>query len=151
MFNILVVEDTKSCLELLKSYLSSDTTMIFSAFDGKECLEVLSATIPNVIILDIMLPKMDGIEVLKIIKENNATKNIPVLLMTAQSSDSIRKKGWDLGASDFLSKPLILKEVETRIGIYKEIHELKKQLKEQDSLIFQQKLLINHLQKQVTS
>lgn len=119
MFNVLVVEDTKSCLELLKSYLSSSTTMVFSAFDGKECLEVLEATIPNVILLDIMLPKIDGIEVLKIIKENNATKDIPVLLMTANLNDTIRKKGWELGASDFLSKPLLLKEVETRIGIYK--------------------------------
>jgi len=101
---ILIVEDDKSLREMYQLRLSINGYDVIEARDGEEGLDMAIKERPDLIMLDIMMPKMSGMDVLDIIKSTPETKDIPVILLTALNEDSVRSKGLVYGAEDYLVK-----------------------------------------------
>jgi diguanylate cyclase (GGDEF)-like protein len=112
---ILVVEDETNSRLLLKTYLTSDDYNVKLARSGEEALEIAAAHPPSVIILDIILPGMNGYEVCKRLKHSIRTSFIPIILVTALRGNDERVQGIEAGADDFISKPFNRVELLTRI------------------------------------
>ena len=113
MFKILVVEDDKNLRKLIVTCLRKNDYMPFEATNGEEALEVLDTTYIDLIISDIMMPKMDGYELTKTLRE--AHYNIPILLVTAKSAFEDKKEGFLLGADDYITKPFSVRELMARV------------------------------------
>ena len=112
---LLVVEDEKKLNELITKKLKKEYYGVDSCFDGEEAVRYVEGTEYDAIILDIMLPKLDGFEVIKRIR---AKKNkVPILLLTARDNIDDKVKGLDYGADDYLVKPFIFKELMARIRV----------------------------------
>ena len=112
---LLVVEDEKKLNELITKKLEKEYYGVDSCFDGEEAIRYVEGTEYDAIILDIMLPKFDGFEVIKRIR---AKKNkVPILLLTARDNIDDKVKGLDYGADDYLVKPFIFKELMARIRV----------------------------------
>lgn len=103
---VLVVDDILPNVKLLEAKLSSEYYDVLTASNGLEALEKVEKQSPDIVLLDVMMPGMDGFEVCRRIKENPATAHIPVVMVTALTDPSDRIKGLESGADDFLSKPL---------------------------------------------
>ena len=103
---VLVVDDILPNVKLLEAKLSSEYYDVLTATSGPEALEKVASQSPDIVLLDVMMPGMDGFEVCKRIKANPATAHIPVVIVTALTDSSDRIKGLEAGADDFLSKPL---------------------------------------------
>lgn len=101
---ILIIEDETALLYALQSQLSVEGYKVLVADDGEEAIQILSKEKPNVIILDIILPKMDGWAVLERIKKSKQTKNIPVIIISNLSDEASHARGIKLGAKDYLAK-----------------------------------------------
>jgi len=101
---VLVVDDEDSIREIYRRELQSRGYSVVVAPDGEEGLLKAGEETPDIVLLDIMLPKMSGIDVLKALKENQLTKNIPVLLLTNLGEETIIKEGFELGADGYLLK-----------------------------------------------
>lgn len=112
---ILIAEDEKDLNDLLKKRLEKQQYSVDVCYDGQEALDYLEVTEYAVVILDIMMPKVDGLTVLKQIRKKK--KNIPVLLLTAKDSIEDRVTGLDLGADDYLVKPFAFEELLARIRV----------------------------------
>src|SRR5512146_3158587 len=102
---ILVVEDEESLLMLERILLSSKGYSVTGVMDGKAALEEIAANRPDLVILDIMLPEMDGFEVCKEIKADPLTSGIPVLMLTAKKSNQDVTRGMQVGADAYITKP----------------------------------------------
>lgn len=112
---LLVVEDEKKLNELITKKLKKEYYGVDSCFDGEEAIRYVEGTEYDAIILDIMLPKLDGFEVIKRIR---AKKNkVPILLLTARDNIDDKVKGLDYGADDYLVKPFIFEELMARIRV----------------------------------
>ena len=112
---LLVVEDEKKLNELITKKLEKEYYGVDSCFDGEEAIRYVEGTEYDAIILDIMLPKLDGFEVIKKIR---AKKNkVPILLLTARDNIDDKVKGLDYGADDYLVKPFIFEELMARIRV----------------------------------
>ena len=112
---LLVVEDEKKLNELIRKKLEKEYYGVDSCFDGEEAVRYVEGTEYDAIILDIMLPKLDGFEVIKRIR---AKKNkVPILLLTARDNIDDKVKGLDYGADDYLVKPFIFEELMARIRV----------------------------------
>lgn len=125
---ILVADDNLQNLELIEAYLSDLDCRIVAAADGLETLEKVAQTQPDIVLLDVMMPKMSGFEVCKKLKSQPATRDIPVLMITSLHESADVERGVDAGADDFLSKP-IQKPV-----LLKRVHLLLKYRRLQDEL-----------------
>lgn len=112
---ILVVEDEKNLNDIIVKKLKLDNYGVDSCFDGEEALDYILATEYDAIVLDIMLPKINGFQVLKTIRSKNI--KTPVLLLTAKDSVEDRVQGLDLGADDYLIKPFAFDELLARIRV----------------------------------
>ncbi len=113
--NILVVEDDKHISKLVKYNLEKSGYICKVADDGEEALDILAKEGVGLIILDIMLPKMDGLEVCRLIKQDGKLKNIPVVMLTAKGEEVDRVVGLELGADDYIVKPFSPRELILRI------------------------------------
>ncbi len=102
---ILVVEDEESLLMLERILLSSKGYSVTGVMDGKAAMEEIATNRPDLVILDIMLPEMDGFEVCRQIKENPVTKSIPVVMLTAKKSNQDVTRGMEVGADAYITKP----------------------------------------------
>ncbi len=111
---ILAVDDEPMNVELLDGYLSLDYDII-SAYSGEEALEAVKAEKPDLILLDIMMPGMDGYEVSRALKEDPATRFTPIIMVTALSDVNDRIKGSDAGSDEFLTKPVDKTELLSRV------------------------------------
>lgn len=143
MFNslIMIAEDSHTNLDILYDALK-DTFEIAVAMDGNSALNVIEDIIPDLILLDIEMPGIDGYEVCRIIKSKEKTKNIPVIFITAHSSFNYEAKGLELGAADFITKPFNVDLVKARI----KNHILtKKLLDEKEKLIKELKEAISNV------
>lgn len=110
---VLVVEDERDLNNIITKYLKKNNFNVDNVFDGEEALDYLNSTEYDLVILDIMMPKINGYEVLKTMrKENNDT---PVLMLTAKDAIDDKVKGLDLGADDYLIKPFDFDELSARI------------------------------------
>ena len=112
---ILIVDDEIDTLLPLKKSLEVEDYLIVGASNGKEALIKAKTEIPDLIILDLMMPEMDGYEVCEKLKKDRLTKNIPVIILTAKDAVRDKVKGLDIGADDYVTKPFNLKELKARI------------------------------------
>ncbi len=112
---ILIVDDTVDTVELLKKRFRADGYETAEAYDGEEGLQKVAECHPDLVVLDVMMPKLDGYAVCKRLKSNEATRHLPVLMLTAKSDISDKVKGLDIGADDYIAKPFNYKEVIARV------------------------------------
>lgn len=115
MFNILIVEDDKNLRKLIKTYLQRSKYNTYEATDGEEALNVLDQNYIDLIVSDIMMPQMDGYELIKSLRE--AKYDIPILIITAKSEIEDKKEGFLLGADDYMVKPINIEEMLLRIQV----------------------------------
>ena len=110
--SILLVEDEKAIRNAMAEFLSEEGFEIYQAGDGLEALEVFKKETPDLIILDLMLPKLDGLEVCKAIRQKS---NVPIIVVTARDEEIDKLLGLELGADDYSTKPFSLREIKARI------------------------------------
>jgi two-component system alkaline phosphatase synthesis response regulator PhoP len=102
---ILVVDDEVNITQILEFSIGAEGFEVISAQNGEEALEKARKEQPDLIILDIMMPKIDGYEACRILKANPLTRNIPVVLLTAKGRDIDKRLGYEVGATDYIVKP----------------------------------------------
>jgi len=112
---ILVVDDEEDILNLLDYTLSRAGFDVLTATDGPEAIEMATGKAPSLIVLDIMLPGMDGTDVLKRLKDNDVTRSIPVIMLTAKGDEIDKIVGLELGAEDYVTKPFSPREFILRV------------------------------------
>ena len=112
---ILVVDDEPDLIELVTYNLSQEGFYVISERDGKEGLEAARKKKPILIILDLMLPSMDGLEVCRHLRNDNSTKTIPIIMLTAKGSETDKVVGLELGADDYVTKPFSPRELVARV------------------------------------
>ncbi|MBX9735423.1 MAG: response regulator [Phycisphaerales bacterium] len=116
--DILLVDDHEQNLELLEAYLESISTNIRLAKDGVEALRLVEERAPDLILLDIMMPRLSGFQVCRRLKGDPKTKAIPVIMVTALNEVSDVEKAHDSGADDFLSKPIKKEDLLARVRLH---------------------------------
>ena len=109
---ILVVDDEERMARFIRLNLEHDGFQVVEAYRGQEAMEKLRTTLPDLILLDIMMPDMDGFEVLKIVRE---VSDVPVIMLTAKGEEDDKVKGLELGADDYITKPFSPRELVSRI------------------------------------
>ncbi len=112
---VLIVDDEMDTLLPLKRSLEVENYIVVEALNGQEALDIVKNEIPDIILLDIMLPGMDGYEVCSRLKNNALTKNIPIIMLTARDNVKEKVKGLETGADDYVAKPYNLHELKARI------------------------------------
>lgn len=112
---ILVVEDDPDIRQLLWRYLEKEKYQVLIAKDGEEGLEQAEKNRPDLVILDLMLPRQDGLSVLRELRKSEATASVPVLILTAKGDEADRIVGLELGADDYVTKPFSPREVAARV------------------------------------
>ena len=112
MYNILICDDEMDIVNALKIYLADPNYQLFEAYTGKEALEVIAAQEIHLVLMDIMMPVMDGISAMVKIRERS---NVPVILLTAKSEDTDKILGLNVGADDYITKPFNPVEVAARV------------------------------------
>ena len=112
---ILVAEDQQHVRSLIEYKLRNSGFTVVSAEDGKSALQKAEEIIPDLILLDVMMPLMTGFEVLGALKKNEKTRGIPILMVTAQSKEDEVLKGLELGADDYITKPFSPNELAARV------------------------------------
>jgi DNA-binding response OmpR family regulator len=108
---VLVADDDPDILELLRLNLEAQGYSVVSADNGEDARTLALQIVPDLIVLDVMMPKMDGLEVLAALKAYASTRDIPVVMLTAKASDSDVWDGWQAGADYYITKPFDLEEL----------------------------------------
>ena len=112
---ILIVDDELDTLLPLKRALEMEDFSVIEAQDGAEALEKVRSEIPDLVLLDLMLPKINGFEVCQRLKQDEATSSIPIIMLTAKGETSDKIEGIEIGADDYVTKPFNLDELKARI------------------------------------
>jgi DNA-binding response OmpR family regulator len=113
---VVVADDDPDIVDILKFNLEAAGYEVLTATDGEAARDLILTAIPDLVVLDIMMPKMDGLEVLTVIKAHTQTRSIPVVMLTARTSDNDLWQGWDAGADYYITKPFDLEELMRFIG-----------------------------------
>jgi two-component system phosphate regulon response regulator PhoB len=111
----LLVEDESALVELIRYNLEKEGYEIAAATDGEEALVMIDERMPDILLLDWMLPKLAGIEVCRRVRSRPATRNLPIIMLTAKAEETDRIRGLDTGADDYLTKPFSISELTARI------------------------------------
>lgn len=127
---ILITDDEPINIKILNKILVANGHTTIVASNGEECIEKAKRCQPELILLDIMMPFMDGIEACKILKNDPHTRNIPIIFVTADTSSSVLKSAFEAGGTDYVRKPVNVVEFNARV----------------DSVLYQQELIKNHIQ-----
>ena len=112
---VLVADDDRDILELVAFRLERAGYDVVTANDGAEALEVASERGPDLAVLDVMMPRLDGYEVTRRLREDSGTERIPVILLTARVQEADVQRGFDSGADDYLKKPFSPQELRARV------------------------------------
>jgi two-component system cell cycle response regulator len=111
----MVVDDDPDTVSILARHLQREGFDVVEAISGVECLRLVQEHRVDVILLDLMMPEMDGFQVCRVLKENPATAAIPIIMITARDDLDARAEGMRLGVSDFLAKPVFRRQLANRI------------------------------------
>lgn len=112
---ILIVEDEKDIVKMLEYNLKKEGFRVISASDGEDALDLAVREHPDILLLDLMLPGIDGLEVCRSLKKESRTSSIPVIMLTAKGQESDKVVGLELGADDYITKPFSPRELVARI------------------------------------
>jgi two-component system alkaline phosphatase synthesis response regulator PhoP len=124
---ILIVEDEKDILKMVEYNLKKDGYRTVSARDGEDAIEMAHSEHPDLILLDLMLPGIDGLEVCKQLKKESKTAGIPIIMVTAKTQESDKVVGLELGADDYVTKPFSVRELLARVkAVMRRAHEKEK-------------------------
>ncbi len=110
--SILVVDDEERMVRFIRLNLEHDGFQVISAFRGQQAIDAIREDMPDLVLLDVMMPDLDGFEVLKIVRE---TSSVPVIMLTAKGEEDDRVKGLELGADDYVTKPFSPRELVSRV------------------------------------
>ncbi|MFM8473122.1 MAG: PleD family two-component system response regulator [Candidatus Kapaibacterium sp.] len=130
---VLVVDDNRITTKLLRRYLESNGFEAAEAYDGIECLEKVALRIPDAIVLDVMMPRLDGYETVKRLRENAATAQTPVVIVTALNDVANQLRAIESGADDFLSKPIEEKLLTAKVKMLATLNQLRRRAEELES------------------
>ncbi len=109
---VLVVDDEERMVRFIRLNLEHDGFEVVEAFNGQQAMDKIRETLPDLVLLDVMMPDIDGFEVLRLIRENN---DVPVIMLTAKNEEDDRVQGLELGADDYVSKPFSPRELVSRV------------------------------------
>ncbi|MBY5035555.1 response regulator transcription factor [Streptococcus gallolyticus] len=112
MKKILIVDDEKPISDIIKFNMTREGYEVVTAFDGRTALEMFEAEIPDIVILDLMLPEIDGLEVARNIRK---TSNVPIIMLSAKDSEFDKVIGLEIGADDYVTKPFSNRELQARV------------------------------------
>jgi two-component system alkaline phosphatase synthesis response regulator PhoP len=115
MTRILIVEDEPKMVAGLRDNFEYEGYEVLTAHDGLEGLDRALATSPDLVVLDVMMPKMDGFELTRRLREDEATSKMPIILLTARSQEADVQRGFDAGADDYIRKPFSPQELRARV------------------------------------
>ncbi len=115
---ILLVDDEIDIIELIKYHLEKEGYLVRTAINGIECLKIARSFLPDLILLDVMMPEMDGIETCRQVREDDTLNNTLVALLTARSEDYSQIAGFESGADDYINKPIKPRVLVSRIKAY---------------------------------
>ena len=115
MTRILVVEDDPDIAQLVAHYLEKSGFSVDRLANGRDALVSIAAHAPDVLVLDLMLPQVDGLEICRVVRGNEATAGIPIIMLTARAEESDRIVGLEIGADDYLAKPFSPNELVARV------------------------------------
>jgi len=130
---ILVVDDTPANIQVLSSTLKSKGYQISVATNGKLALETLTRARPDLILLDVMMPELDGIETCRLLKASSEWRDIPVIFLTAKTEVEDIVKGFELGAVDYVAKPFNAHELLARVTTHLTLDQLRRTLAEKNA------------------
>ncbi|MBT4496575.1 MAG: response regulator, partial [Gemmatimonadetes bacterium] len=129
-FHILIVDDTLQNIQVLGTILREQGYQLNVAQDGVQALKQVAKLIPDLILLDIMMPKMDGFETCKRLKDHPQTRDIPIIFLTAKVETDDLIKGFELGAVDYITKPFQSAELLKRVQTHLELALLRRDLEQ---------------------
>ncbi|MEM7348796.1 MAG: response regulator [Chloroflexota bacterium] len=125
--SVLIVDDNAMNLDVLFTYLDSQGFEVFVALSGIDALEQINYITPDIILLDVMMPDLDGFEVCQRLKQHASTKNIPIIFMTALADSQSKAKGFQVGGADYITKPIQYEELLIRVNTQLTLKKLVKQ------------------------
>jgi phosphate regulon transcriptional regulator PhoB len=140
MKRILVIEDDPDIVELLRYNLEKEDFQVYAATDGKTGLELVRRGSADLLILDLMLPQLSGIEVCKEIRKSQEHETLPIIMLTARGEETDRVLGLELGADDYVTKPFSIREMVARVKAL-----LRRSEREKDKIESEETLLIGPL------
>ncbi len=144
--HILIIDDEEDILELVRYNLEQEGYRVEGASDGESGLKAAIREMPDLVLVDLMLPGMDGLEVCRHLRSNNRTASIPVIMLTAKSAESDRVVGLELGADDYVTKPFSPRELAARVkAVLRRMHPARLQT----DTIRRRGLLIDRTRRQV--
>ncbi len=132
---LLIVDDVPTNLKVLAAYLQNHHFKVRIAQDGEDALEQVSYAHPDLILMDVMMPKLDGFETCRCLRENPLTRDIPVIFMSALSETFDKVAGFEAGGVDYITKPFQYEEVLARVNTHLTLKHLKDQIKTQNLLL----------------
>ncbi len=132
MKTVLIVDDLPANVDVVLGFLAEAGYRVLVSDGGHRALEQLARTLPDIILLDLMMPGLDGIETCQRIKANQAWSHIPVIMMTAADELSKKLAAFEAGAVDFVTKPVQPEEVQARVQTHLQLRELQKSLEEKN-------------------
>ena len=112
---VLAADDEEDILELVAFRLERSGYTVLQAHDGAQALELARSSQPDLAVLDVMMPKMDGFEVTRRLREDEATSKMPIILLTARTQEADIQRGFDAGADDYIRKPFSPQELSARV------------------------------------
>ena len=120
MKKILIVDDEKDIVETLKFVLESSGYTCYCAYNGEDGLKLAKEIMPDLMILDVMMPKMNGFKISRLLKYDAKYRDIPILMLTARSQESDKMLGEETGANEYITKPFELDDVLSKVAKYLE-------------------------------
>lgn len=115
MTNILIIEDNRETVRALRVFLENAGFRVFSAYDGKTGLQILRSEQPDLLILDLMLPDQNGLDITRTVRADHTLKSTPIIMLTARVDDTDKIVGLEVGADDYITKPYNPREVVARV------------------------------------
>ncbi len=118
MKKILIVDDEQDIVESLKFVLETSDYICYCAYNGEDGLRLAKEIVPDLIILDVMMPKINGYKISRLLKFDNKYKNIPILMVTARTQDEDKLIGEETGADEYITKPFEMDEIVEKVNKY---------------------------------